>query len=262
MSEENQTNAPDLGPQRISFPVLLLKVIAGIIGGAIGSLVLLFIFVLASSILEPFINPTEGGYVSPIFIFLMSIMVFISSTIGNIVSVFFLAMTERNKYKKISSTIYQVFILCVIMFILMVPVYFIAAGVGTEITVFAIALHMIISAQVSAMILELVSNHKYSLLGVYGVAFSVIVSAAFMFMLYRLVETPTVLLFAALPALWGSFALIYSIVNMLYGWIVDIYDKDFLATSEKYGDDYGKKVVIEEEAKPKNESGADFLRKG
>jgi hypothetical protein len=244
----------------ISFGTFILKLLAGLFGGALGSVILIFIFVIASSVLTPLTDPNVAtDYISPVFIFLLTVMVFISSTVGNILATFFLSLTEKDKYTKISSTIYQIFIASLLVFIFMIPVYFISSS-NMQMAIFTVALHLIISAQVSALILEIISNHKYSLVGVYSVTFSIILSAAAMFGLYNLVDTPSILLFAALPIVWFSYAFVYGVFTMLYAWIADTYDKDFLSVETEYGSDYGREVVEKVEPKAKDEKGADFLR--
>ena len=238
---QNEENS-NLGPAKISFPTFVLKLLAGTAGGIAGSLILLLIFVLASSILAPLTEP-DPEYISPIFIFILMVMIFLASTIGNILSTFLLSLTERDKYTRRSSTIYQVFMVSVIMFVLMVPVYFLAA-------------------QVSAIILEIISNYRYSLVGVYGVTFSILMSAAILFGVSNVISNPTLLLFISLPVVWGSIAFMQSVVTMIYGWIVRIYDKDFLSTQTLYGKDYGVEVETEkvEAPKAKDEAGSDFLK--
>lgn len=251
-----------LGPARISFPILLLKVLAGLAGGGIGALILLVISVLAAAIIAPITNPaevTEG--ISPVFVFVVSIMAFLASTASDILSVLFLSLTEREKYSKTPTAIYHIFILNVVLFILMVPVYFIATSAKTELSIFIIALHIIISSQASAMIMETVSNSKYSLIGLYGVTFSIVLSTAILFGLYG-GTSAAIVLFMALPVVWGSIGLVYGIFAMIYGWVVDVYDKDFLSLDVDYGTDYGKAVESEKPKTPraKDEAGADFLR--
>lgn len=262
MAETDQTKVQELGPGRISFGTFLLKILAGAAGGIGGSLILVIIFVLASSILAPLTGgqDSEVPQISPIFTFILMMMVFLSSTIGNILSTWLLGLTERGKYTRIASAMYQVFIISMIIFILMAPVYFITP---ITVTPYAVALHIIISAQVSALILEIVSNYRYALVGVYGITFSILVSAGIMFGLAGVVSSPQILLFAALPVVWGSIAFIQSIFTMLYGWIARTYDKDFLSTQTVYGSDYGREVEVEEQPetpKAKDEEGADFLR--
>lgn len=265
-TEVQQTNqVVESGPPRVSFGTFLLKILAAMAGGIGGSLILLLIFVLAASIL----SPITGGYqegaaedISPIFTFILMMMVFLASTVGNIVSTWLMAITERGKYTRISSAIYQVFIISMIIFLLMVPVYFITSATNISIMAYAVALHLIISAQVSAIILEIVSNYRYSLVGVYGITFAILTSAGILLSLSGIVASPQILLFAALPVIWGSIAVVQSIFTMIYGWIARTYDKDFLSTQTVYGSDYGKEVESEEEAAPKakDEAGADFLR--
>ncbi|MFA7685249.1 MAG: hypothetical protein WCX95_00430 [Candidatus Gracilibacteria bacterium] len=268
---ETQTNegqavveeAPkQLGPGRISFPVLLLKLLAGLAGGGIGALILLVVSVLAATIIAPLTNPGEmSEEISPVFVFVVSIMAFLAATASDILSVLFLSLTEREKYTKTPTAIYHIFILNVVLFILMVPVYFIATSTRVELSIFIIALHIIISAQASAMIMETVSNNKYALIGLYGVTFSIVISTAVLFGLYG-GTSPAIVLFTALPVVWGSIALIYGIFSMIYGWIVDLYDKDFLSLESDYGSDYGKEVESEKPKAPraKDEAGAEFLR--
>src|SRR3989338_8468026 len=141
MADETNTQEISNEAPRMSFSTFLLKILAGAAGGIGGSLVLLLIFVLASSILTPI---TEGHAelesVSPIFTFILMMMIFLSSTSGNIVSTWLMAISERDKYKRLSSAIYQIFIISMIIFVLMVPVYFITANSNIEITAYAVAL--------------------------------------------------------------------------------------------------------------------------
>lgn len=243
----------------MGFATFLLRLIAGSVGGVLGSLVILLIFILGASILDPLTSGSGLDDVSPIFVFVVLIMIFLGSTVSNILSAWLMALSEGGKYRRISSSIYQIFIVNLIIFILLAPVYFITAGVNISITAYVIALQIVLSAQVSALILEVVSNSRHALVGVYGTTFAILLSAAGLFLLSGFVESPQILLFTALPVVWGSIAFVGGIFTILYGWIARTYDKDFLATDTNYGEDYGKK---EEAAikKAKDEVGAEFLR--
>ena len=252
------------GPPQISLAILFLKTVVGVIGGLSGTLIMLLIFVLASSILTPISDVEQlEKFVSPIFIFVLMVMMFLASTAGNILSVLLLAIVEKDRYKRLSSTIYQIFISSIIIFVLILPVYFIAASVSPAATAYAVALHLIISAQLSALIMEIVSNYKYALLGVYATAFAIIASAGTLFVMANYIVSIPILLFAALPVIWGATAFFQGFVTMFYGWISGIYDKDFLSTQTLYGEDYGKEVEGEDESEPviKDEAGGEFLKK-
>ncbi|MEK7672796.1 MAG: hypothetical protein AAB373_02840 [Patescibacteria group bacterium] len=268
MTEEIQAKPTpaEFGPPRINFSSFLLKILASLSGGISGSLILLLILFLASSALDPLtgnFENIESIEISPIFTFILMMMIFLSSTIGNILSTWLLALTEKGRYTRISSAIYQVFIISIIIFILMVPVYFITAATNIAVIPYVVALHIIISAQVSALILEIICNYRYSLVGVYGITFSILSSAGLLFAMAGVLKDPQILLFAILPIVWGSIGFVQSIFTMLYGWMARTYDKDFLSTQTVYGNDYGKEVENEEvEAAPKtkDEAGGDFLR--
>ncbi|MBI2634316.1 hypothetical protein HYW82_01430 [Candidatus Peregrinibacteria bacterium] len=255
MSEKN----PEFGTPQMSFATFLLRLIAGSVGGVLGSLVILLIFVLASSILDPLTAGTPLDSVSPIFIFILLIMIFLGSTIGNILSSWLLALTERGRYIRISSSIYQIFIINLIIFIILAPVYFLTSSLNLGITAYVVALHIVLSAQVSALILEIVSNPRHALVGVYGTTFSILLSTAALFILSGIVENPRILLFGALPIVWGSIAFVGGIFTILYGWVARTYDRDFLSSRTDYGDDYGKKEEVKIK-KAKDEVGAEFLR--
>lgn len=249
----------EIGPDKISFPLFFLKILAGGAGGVVGTLLLLLGFVLTASIL-PESNLAET--VSPVFVFILAVMIFIASTIGNMLSTFLLALTEKEKYSKKSTAVYQVFVISLIIFLFMVPVYFISSSFEGPGAAFTVALHIILTAQISALTLEVISNHRYALVGVYGTAFSIVISAAILFGLAS-VFTPQMLLFAALPIVWGAIAMVGSIVTMIYGWLARIYDKDFLAADAVYGDDYGEEDSSDQQPEPEVEDteGADFLKK-
>lgn len=256
----------ELGPARISFASFLLKLLAGGAGGTLGSLILLVIFIFASSVMAPLTGELDAiDSVSPIFTFILMMMVFLGSTVGNIVSVWLLSLTEKGKYTRTSSTIYQIFIISIIIFLLMVPVYFIASAIDATYAGYAVALHILLSAQAAAIIMEIISNYRYSLVGLYGATFSILLSAMVMFGLAGILQSPRLLLFLALPIVWVSMAFVQSATTSLYGWIARTYDKDFLSTQTVYGNDYGKAVEDSTDTSnvkvAQDEAGADFLRK-
>jgi len=253
----------ELGPSKVSFATFLLKILAAVVGGVIGTLVFIAIFVFASSIFDKITTLSAEDSVSPIFVFILMVITFLASTLGNIISSLLLSFTEKEKYQKRASAIYQIFVVNIIMFLLMVPVYFLGARMGFGVAAYVVGLHIILTAQASALILEIISNYKHALVGVYGVTFSILLSATVFFGIANIIESPNFLLFITLPIVWGSIALVQTIVTNLYGWVARTYDKDFLASTTVYGRDYGKEEETAEEAAPKaqDEEGAEFLRK-
>jgi len=251
----------DIGPNKIHLDTFIFKLVAGLVAGGIGSLLLMLISFLSSSILEPFLSDINTS-ISPIFMFVVIAMVFISSISSNILGVWLLSKTEKDKYKKISSAIYQIFIVAIVLLLLMVPVYFISAINSISVLSYAVALHMILSVQVSVLILEMISNVKYSTLA----AYNMIISSVLSILLLMIIPSIPLKLFSILPISWLSVTFANSSIIIFYGWIARSYDKDFLAIDTNYGNDYGKPIKekteddSEEEIELNNQDGADFLR--
>lgn len=224
MPDNQQNSLSEDSP--CSFSAFIFKFLAGLVGGAIGTLALFLIFILASN-LSPFETESITEGIKPIFVFILIVMVFLSSTVGNILSTFLISFTE-NKYKKRGSAIFQIFIVSLIIFVLMIPVYLLSYSINIWMLAFSVGLHFIISAQTSILILELSSDPKHGLINLYGVIFSIIISVIVMIGLSKVIASTAILLLAAMPVIWGSIGLIYGIVTLVYGEIAKIYEKDFL----------------------------------
>ncbi len=258
-SEKEITNAG------ISVSSYLFRIISAVLGGIVGSLVLVLFFILANTLLSPVLSSSGEGTIGSVFVFIVMIMVFLSTLFGNVIATFLISLTEREKYKRRSTAISQIAIMSIIVVIFMLPVYFITATIDVQMVVYAVALHMILTVLTSSLTLEIVSNYRYSLVGLYGVTLAIIVSSAVLFVFAKVVENIAILLFVALPIIWGTMALVQGLTFMVYASFAKLYDKDFLSTQTMYGDDYGKEVeeeeeIIDEKQIPEEE-GASFLRK-
>ncbi len=254
-----------LGPPKMTFIDALLKVVVTGVGGAIGSILILLITLLVGSILTNLSAYQTEVEVNTISIFILMVTVFVSALVSNIASIFMIGLNERDRYKRLASSITQTFLANVMIFLLLVPVYFIATAVDITLVYYVTAFHVIISAQTSALILEIVSNYRHSLIGLYGIILAILIAASILLGLVALELDLTILFLALLPVVWLSIGLMQSLVTMVYGGLARIYDKDFLSTQTLYGRDYGKEVenteLPEEEFKADNEAGTDFLKK-
>src|SRR4030065_2290029 len=110
---------------RMTFLALITRTISALAGGIAGTLVLLIIYILAGSIVSPVLMPqSEAVEVSPLFIFVLMAMIFASTLISNLVAPLLISFTQRDKYKRITTTLFQVFIVNVVIFLILVPIYF------------------------------------------------------------------------------------------------------------------------------------------
>jgi MFS family permease len=251
---------------RFTFLALITRTIAAFSGGVAGTLALLFIYLLSSSILVPvFSNVEETVQINPLFVFVLMGMIFASTLVANLLSPLFISFTQKDKYKRTTTSLFQIFIMNIVIFVILSPVYLFSSGVGAEFMSYAAGLQIAFSVLASAMIFEIISNYRYAILGVYSTIFAILSGIAFNIMIYQVTGTATILLFVALPVLWGGAGFVHGLVIMIYQWVVATWGTDFLSTAQEYSKDYG---ITEEEVPqvvdlpaPKDEEGVDFLRK-
>ena len=256
----------DFGPRKVSLLVLGFRALAGIAGGIVGTMVLLFSVFLGASFFS-----TEQGVetsLNPLVIFVFMAVTFLSSCLANCVSTFLVGLTDRSKYKNLFSSMYQIFAVNLAIMILMAPIYIIVSGLDMATMAYVAAIQILLSVIASAMILEILSDAKYALLGVYNVVLGLIFASALNFALYQLVgQNPTILLFAALPVIWMMLGLFNGLVGMGYRFVYDSYGIDFLSKYVKYGRDEEEPEAEEEITEKeilgmkKDYSGGEFLKK-
>lgn len=254
------------GPEAPSFLTLVLKTFAGLGGGICGMLVLLVIFLGASTILQPAIAPDvsieDGTGKSPLFIFVFMAMIFLTSLAANILGSLFFTFVERERYSRASTALYQIFFANMVIFGLLAPIYILLDSQNALSMIgFLAGFHVLISALASVLVLEIIGNLRYALVGVYGVVFSVVISTAVVMGLYYFTQNnPVVVLFTALPLMWVSLGFVTVITEMFYHWLWTIYGTDFLMSTQKFGADYAEEEP-EEAPPPPDVEGAEFLKK-
>lgn len=264
-------NPADLGPRSIPLFLLLLRALAGLGAGLVGSGVIFAVALLGANVLQSALavsGARTDGALHPLFVFVFMAMMFVGSATSNILGPLFIGLSDREHYKRLSTTLTQIFVANVVILILLAPVYMVGAGLNTALLPSVAALQVIVSAFATALILEIIADYRYALIGVYGTVVAVLVSAAVYFLFYSIsVEQPLILLLMALPVMWGSIGLFGGLMNLLYAWIYKVYGVDFLSGATVYGED--ERWVSEEEEKQtelaaierSTDTGASFLGK-
>jgi len=257
------------GPRKLNFLTLVLKTLAGLAGGIAGTGIMVLIFLGTSSILQPILGPLAGadaatGESSPLFIVVLMGMVFATSIVSSMVSTLLIAYTERDRYNKIATAMSQVFIINMVIFAFVLPIYLTTSVSRLELTAFAAFIQVILSTTASALILELIHDHRYALLAVYTTILAILVATGVNYFLYYITGTATIMFFAALPIYWATIGFSQSSLTMIYYWIYETWGSDFLASSTTFGADYGVPDTSEEEEeeamqKPDSEGG-DFFK--
>lgn len=248
------------GPPEPTFLTLVLKTFAGFGAGAIGTLVLLVIFLLGGSILQPTLTGTEGEPLHPLFIFVFMAMVFLTSLASNLTGPLFFSFVQQDKYSRKQTAVTQIFIANVVILAILAPVYLLIFASGFDLTAFLAGIHVMVAAIASMMILEILGNLRYSLVGVYGVTFSLLFAIGINFLIYQFSQRNIVILiFSVLPVMWTFIGFISVIVEMFYAWMQRLYGVDFLAATTSFGKEYGE--LEEEESLKEDVGGAEFLKR-
>lgn len=260
---------PEYGPRKMSFFTLVLKTFAGLAGGVAGTLILLMIFLGASSILQPVLSPAEEAAqeVSPLFVFVLMAMIFATCVVSSLIAPLLMSYTERERYTRVTTAMSQIFVMNIVIFAFVAPIYLTTSTTRLELTAYAAGLQIILSATAGALIMELIHDYRYSLISVYTTILGVLVATAMSFFLYTGLGTSstTLLLFAVLPLIWGSIGFFQGAIAMFYYWLYQNYGTDFLATTMSYGTDYGapesgEEEEEEEEIEKEDTEGGNFLR--
>ena len=255
----HQTQDLKTSPPEATFLTLFLKTFAGLGGGIVGTLILLVIFLMGASIIQPTLASTGDQTIHPLFIFVFIAMIFLSSLGSNLVGSILFSFVQHNKYSRTTSVSYQIFIMNIVMLAVTAPIYLLVFGLGLQLTAFVAGMHIILSALTSIMIMEIVGNLRYALVGVYGAILSIIFSTGVIFMFYQFTgQNLVILMFITLPVIWMSTGFISTIVDMFYAWIYSLYGTDFLASTTDFGKDYGE-VEPEDIPLPEDKEGANFL---
>lgn len=260
--------AQDLGPRPLSLFALLLRSLGGLGGGMIGTGVIFGISLVGAGILQSALGSTGDGTINPLFVFVFMAMIFLGSVTSNLLGPLFMGLSDHERYKRLATSLYQIFIANVVTLIVMAPIYVVVAGLNVSMIASVAALQVIVSAFTSALILEIIADYRYALLAIYSTAFSVMVSAGVYFLFYSISSgQPIFLLFLALPVMWISIGLFGGLIQLLYGFIYKLYGVDFLSSVTVYGAD--ERWVSEEEETQvelkkeelRTDTGASFLQK-
>jgi hypothetical protein len=185
-----------LGPAEVDLVSVGLGTLGGIIAGFFGGL----LSFVASYV---FVGMTQvaGTGVYP---YLLSLVAFFSIVLTVSTYFVFMRMLFPDKYRGAGLGFGQILLFCIFSYACVTPLY-IAVGIMAPeqiLTVFAI--HVTLAVFGSSLVLEIVSNYRYVLLGVYGSFFglfgSVVLTAAYFFgaqesarAIYSLLALPVVI---------------------------------------------------------------------
>ena len=224
----------------------MLRLLSGITGGIAGTLALFVVYFIMLNLLP------QTEEVTSLSVFVIIIMAFIGTLTANTVTGLMVTFMDNEKYSRRKTTIMHIFLFNFILFFLTIPLYLI--GVAQDIVIGIAALHFLLSAFVSALIMEILAGYEYSLLGVYGTALGIFVSIAMALVLLATGVKDITIMFIAMPGVWFILQIFGGLSELLYDNFVKIYGIEALSTrTDLGGDTEVESEETEEEEKEEEE---------
>lgn len=256
----------------------VLRSIAGFTGGLFGTLMLLIIFTFSSGVLSGIFDVEEvvAQSINPIFLAVYLMMVFTGLAVANLFSSLLISFCDHDKYYMRSTVLHQVFIFNAVLFFISLPFYVFTLALDFGALSVITLLHSFAALSGSHLVLENVSNPKYSLLSVYGTCVGIVLAAFSNLIVFKITGTVNILLFAFLPISWFFMSVSQCAIEALYVSFYRLYGIDFLKSETEFGDDMSKdkkrktedesaaeevESDLKKKSAPKDEDGADFLKK-
>lgn len=163
------------------------------IAGFIGSIIILLIVVVSSKIINipaTFENARlAGGTTNPIFPFMLSFITFVATLVTQLIHTKLLAMIDGEKYTSNAEIYGQIGIFSIILYLCLTPIY-IYLGMQNYDNIFIIFIaHVLLFGFGSSLILELLNNYRYILIGFYGNFIALCISSSIILLLFYSLST-------------------------------------------------------------------------
>ena len=213
----------------LTFNLFLLRLLSGIAGGVIGTLAVFLVYFIMHALVS------SEGEVTSISAFVIIVMGFVGTLTANTLTATMVTFIDNDKYSRRKTIITHIFLFNLILFFLTIPFYLM--GISLEIVNGIAALHFLLSAFVSALIMEIIAGHEYSLLGVYSTALGIFMSIGLAFMLSMLKIEPQFFIFAAMPTVWFMLQVTGGMTELIYDNFIRLYGIDALNVSTDLGGD-------------------------
>ena len=225
----------------LTLNLFLLRLSSGAAGG-FGGMLIAFIAFFA---LSTFLPATDANSLN---FFSIIVTAFLATISGNTIVAASLTFMDHDKYKRRKTSITQVFLFNVILFFLTIPLYLLA--IPLELTVGVATVHFLLSAFVSALIMEVLAGYQYSLLGIYASALGIFISIGMALILLNSTVSEQLIILGAMPTVWIILVVVSGFAELIYDNFLKTYGVDALSTQTDLGGD----ALVEEEKKDEEEN--------
>jgi len=116
------------------------------------------------------------------------------------------------------------------------------------------ALHFLLSAFISALIMEVVAGYEYSLLGIYSVSLGIFVSICIAFFVLAAGASPLTITLGSMPAVWFILQVVGGLTELIYDNFLRYYGTDALNATTDLGGDMEVEAKDEDEDEEESNS--------
>lgn len=218
------------GPRKFEGVVVFYRLLAGIVGGLAGGLIVLIGVVFAGSLLNALSDPT--AFVSPFAVFMGISVLFLANLISNGLSVFLMSMCDQDKYENPYRGLLQVAIMNIAIFVICIPAYFIAKSIDINFMLTVAVVHVIVSAMGSILVFSGATVRPSEfIVDVYGAFISLLLGLGITALVYFLGKE--LALFFGLPIImWFSIGFFSGLTEFFYYQLYRHTGVDVLETGE------------------------------
>jgi hypothetical protein len=188
-------------PQKITIQDIALNSLWAMIAGFIGSILILIIVFTTSSIISipgTFEQASLWGSTNSMFPFVLSFVTFIATMVTLVLSSIFLNMTSPERYKKNITSYGQLAFFGILTYLCMTPIYIYMGLSDYENIMVVFIIHCMMLTFGASLILEILNNYRYILIGFYGSFIGLFFTSVLTLMLFSSMESGYVKLLSML----------------------------------------------------------------
>ncbi|MDP5039229.1 MAG: hypothetical protein NWP80_02180 [Candidatus Gracilibacteria bacterium] len=239
-------NQNNYGPKNISINDIFLNVAGIIMSGIIGSvIIIIFVFVLSNIMEIPtnIFNKTSLSGQNNIFLpFILSLVTFLVTLFTSNINYIFLKTIDSNNYKTNSIIFFNINLFSIIFYIFFIPIYIFLGMKNYENIVYVFISNVLIINFGQLLLLELLNNFRYILLGFYGSFIGMFLSSSIIYIFFNFFSSG----YAKLISLLIILPLSGSLMILFKGLFDIIYYKYFLLTGNDNLSDIFSQIESEE----------------
>lgn len=213
----------------LTFSLFFLRLLSGIIGGGAGTLALFIVYFIMLNVVPQTQEATS------LSLFVVIIMTFVGTLIANTITGVMVTFMDNEKYSRRKTTIMHIFLFNFILFFVTIPLYLL--GAALDIVLGIAALHFLLSAFISALVMEILAGYEYSLLGIYSTALGMFVSIALALAVMAGGVKETFIMFVAMPGVWFILQVVGGFTELIYDNFVHFYGIEALNVQTDLGGD-------------------------